>query len=117
MHCATLDDAMSFLRKIKDPKASHNCYAWRDASGTMSKCSDDGEPGGTAGRPILNAIETEGIVDVMVVVTRYFGGTELGKGGLSRGDHLILHQCQGTNFSHNKPMEKCLENAFVQLIK
>lgn len=79
---ASFEDAMRFLERIKDDKANHNCWAYRSA--TTSRCSDDGEPGGTAGRPILGILETEEIVDAMVVVTRHFGGIKLGSGGLVR---------------------------------
>lgn len=66
-----------------DPKASHHCWAWRGRT-TTGRCSDDGEPSSTAGRPILAALESSGVVDTVVVVTRYFGGVKLGTGGLSR---------------------------------
>jgi len=79
---ASFEDAMGFLDRIKDDKANHNCWAYRSA--TTSRCSDDGEPGGTAGRPILGILETEEIVDAMVVVTHHFGGIKLGSGGLVR---------------------------------
>ena len=61
--------------------ATHNCYAYRIDFQTY-RYSDDGEPGGTAGRPILQAIERKKLFKTMVVVTRYFGGTKLGAGGL-----------------------------------
>lgn len=66
--------------------ASHNCYAYRVglASEQASYFSDAGEPSGTAGRPILNALEEKQLTNVLVVVTRYFGGTRLGTGGLVR---------------------------------
>lgn len=66
--------------------ATHNCYASRleAAGGESVKFSDAGEPRGTAGKPILSAIESEGLSNVLVVVTRYFGGVKLGTGGLSR---------------------------------
>lgn len=77
--------------KIKEIKAKyydarHNCYAYRilTESGIKDKSSDDGEPGGTAGAPILNAITKNELVNVLVVVTRYFGGILLGAGGLVR---------------------------------
>lgn len=79
---ASFDDAMAFLDKVKDTKANHNCWAYR--SSITSRCSDDGEPAGTAGRPILNILETEQIVDAVIIVTRYFGGIKLGAGGLVR---------------------------------
>ncbi len=62
--------------------ATHNCWAWR--IGERLRFSDDGEPGGTAGRPILGAIEGQGVDQVLVVVTRWFGGIKLGAGGLVR---------------------------------
>ena len=67
---------------MKDPKASHNCWAFR--SQTYERQSDDGEPSGTAGRPILAAIEKENVYDAVVVVVRHFGGVKLGTGGLVR---------------------------------
>lgn len=66
--------------------ATHNCFAYRIGTGPdlVYRFDDAGEPGGTAGRPILQAIEGKGLTDVVVVVTRYFGGTKLGAGGLVR---------------------------------
>ena len=65
--------------------ATHHCFAWRlGPDGSQFRTSDDGEPGGTAGRPILSAIDRRQLTDVIVIVTRYFGGTKLGVGGLSR---------------------------------
>ena len=65
--------------------ATHHCYAYRLGTGKEAyRMHDDGEPAGTGGRPILTAIDREGLTDVVVVVTRYFGGTKLGVGGLAR---------------------------------
>ena len=65
--------------------ARHNCYAYvTGENGEISRCSDDGEPSGTAGRPILECINGANLMGVLVVVTRYFGGTLLGTGGLVR---------------------------------
>jgi uncharacterized YigZ family protein len=66
--------------------ATHNCFGWRIKKGEQenSKSSDAGEPRGTAGKPILAAIQSEDLSDVLVVVTRYFGGVKLGTGGLVR---------------------------------
>ncbi len=66
--------------------AKHHCYAWivKTESGDHVRCSDDGEPGGTAGRPMLEVLQHEGLFNVVAVVTRYFGGTLLGTGGLVR---------------------------------
>lgn len=65
--------------------ARHHCYAWVIGEGSeRKKSADDGEPSGTAGQPILKVIEGSGCTNVMVIVTRYFGGTLLGTGGLVR---------------------------------
>ncbi len=65
--------------------ARHHCYAWiMGENSNVKKAADDGEPSGTAGQPILKVLEGENLTNVLVVVTRYFGGTLLGTGGLSR---------------------------------
>ncbi len=65
--------------------ARHNCYAFvLGADGAVSRCSDDGEPSGTAGRPILEVLTKRELKNVLVIVTRYFGGVLLGTGGLAR---------------------------------
>ncbi|MBL4685982.1 MAG: YigZ family protein [Nannocystaceae bacterium] len=66
------------------PDATHHCAAWRIATPAIERAADDGEPSGSAGRPILAQLTGRGLVDVVVVVTRYFGGTKLGVGGLVR---------------------------------
>lgn len=66
------------------PDASHHCWAWRIARPSIDRCSDDGEPGGSAGKPILAQLTGHDLVDTAVIVTRYFGGTKLGVGGLVR---------------------------------
>ncbi|CAI5514311.1 unnamed protein product, partial [Closterium sp. Naga37s-1] len=73
---------MRVLDEVKDPSASHNCWAYKISP--AYRFNDDGEPGGTAGRPILAAIEGAGVDGVMVMVTRYYGGVKLGTGGLVR---------------------------------
>ena len=74
--------ALAHLAALRDPEASHNCWAYR--IGDAYRSSDDGEPGGTAGRPILAAIDAQGIDHALVVVARFFGGVKLGAGGLAR---------------------------------
>lgn len=65
--------------------ASHNCYAYAiGAQGGTARYSDDGEPGGTAGLPMMEAIRQKGVTDILCIVTRYFGGVLLGAGGLVR---------------------------------
>ncbi len=78
--------ALEYLNKIRSqyPDATHNVYAYVIDENNIFRYSDDGEPGGTAGMPVLDTIRNMGLVDVVVVVTRYFGGTLLGTGGLVR---------------------------------
>jgi len=79
------DGAESFVKSVKKryPDATHNCYAYvSDELGNRTRFSDDGEPGGTAGQPILEVLKKQGLVKSAVVVTRDFGGIKLGAGGL-----------------------------------
>ncbi len=82
----TDEEAVAFIEKIRSEnrKARHNCYAYVLRDGFITRYSDDGEPQGTAGLPILDVINKTGLTDVCIVVTRYFGGILLGKGGLTR---------------------------------
>lgn len=79
---ATVEDAMRFFAEHSDPEATHNCWAYR--IGQEYRFNDDGEPGGTAGRPILQAIEGQDMDRVAVLVVRWYGGIKLGAGGLVR---------------------------------
>ena len=85
-HCETEQEAVSFINDIraKHRDARHNCYAYSVSGGTVKRFSDDGEPHGTAGKPMLDIIDGEGLCNVCAVVTRYFGGVLLGTGGLVR---------------------------------
>lgn len=78
--------ALAFLaeRRAAHRSASHNVFAFLLRDGLTKRCGDDGEPQGTGGLPALEVLEREGLTDVCVVVTRYFGGVLLGTGGLSR---------------------------------
>lgn len=77
--------------KKKYYDAKHHCYAYvMGDDGSDIKCSDDGEPSGTAGRPMLDILQKEGLTDILCVVTRYFGGTLLGTGGLVRAYSAAL---------------------------
>jgi len=84
----TIEAAQQALLAIRKREhgATHHCYAYsvRTANGLQFKYSDDGEPGGTAGRPIYDVVEGSGLVNLLCVVTRYYGGTKLGTGGLAR---------------------------------
>lgn len=78
-------EAFVQARRALHPNASHTCFAWRvGAEGTEHRSSDDGEPAGSAGRPILAQIEGHELTFVAVTVARWFGGTKLGVGGLVR---------------------------------
>lgn len=100
-YVTTEEDAQSFVAQIrkKHYDARHNVYAYILNSGGK-KYSDDGEPSKTAGYPILEMLENEGVTDVVCVVTRYFGGTLLGTGGLIR--------------AYTKSAKDCLEKAGVK---
>lgn len=82
----TQEDALEFISKIKSKHwdATHNVYAYVLRENNIQRYSDDGEPSGTAGVPVLDVMLKESLVDVCVVATRYFGGTLLGAGGLVR---------------------------------
>lgn len=93
-HAAPIDnqaDTLDFFAAVADPSASHNCWAWRVEG--IHRFNDDGEPGGSAGRPILGVIETRELDRVMVVVTRWFGGVKLGVGGLVRAYSGCAAKC------------------------
>ena len=87
--------ALEFIEQHSDLNATHNCWAWK--LGGQYRSSDDGEPGGTAGRPILSAIEAQDCDQVVVLVIRWYGGIQLGTGGLAR--------------AYGGGANKCLQNA------
>ncbi|BBO72264.1 hypothetical protein DSCA_61940 [Desulfosarcina alkanivorans] len=96
-------EAAAFLERIREARATHHCWAYR--IGPKYRFSDDGEPGGTAGKPILNAIEKQDIDGVMVVVIRYYGGVKLGAGGLARAYGGCSAKClQGARLKRIVPM-------------
>jgi len=84
-------ESLDFYESVAEPEATHNCWAWR--VNFQVRSSDDGEPGGTAGRPMLNVIERRQLENTMVVVTRYFGGIKLGVGGLVRAYSGTTAKC------------------------
>lgn len=101
----TVDAAKGFLRQLREdePDATHHCWAYivgDPNSTTLIGCSDDGEPAGTAGKPMLNILQHSGIGDIITVCTRYYGGTKLGTGGLARayggGVKLVMEQIEVT---------------------
>ena len=93
-HAAPVDApaaAKAFIARASEPEATHNCWAWR--IGQEYRSSDDGEPAGTGGRPILAAIDGQGCDRVAVVVTRWYGGIKLGAGGLVRAYGGTAAEC------------------------
>lgn len=89
-------DIKNKIQQIKSlhPKAKHWCFAWRlDPQGTLFKSNDDGEPSGTAGKPILNQIDSSALTNVLIVVVRYFGGTLLGTSGLIKAYKEVSKKC------------------------
>ena len=87
-------EAAAWLDTVRVADATHNCWAWR--IGDDYRSSDDGEPAGTAGRPILAAIDGQGYDYVVVVVTRWYGGIKLGAGGLVRAYGGAAAECLRT---------------------
>ncbi|MFP7723773.1 IMPACT family protein [Lysobacter sp. A3-1-A15] len=86
--------ALAFFAEVGDSTATHNCWAYR--IGSEYRFNDDGEIGGTAGRPILAAIEGQGLDRLAVVVTRWYGGIKLGAGGLVRAYGGVAAECLRT---------------------
>ena len=102
----TNDEAVAFINSIKAEhrKAKHNVYAYILREDNISRYSDDGEPQGTAGVPVLDVLKKRGLTDVCVVVTRYFGGILLGGGGLVRAySHAASLACDAAHI-----MDMCL---------
>jgi uncharacterized YigZ family protein len=84
-------EALAFVDSVSDTTATHNCWAYR--IGDAYRFNDDGEPGGTAGRPMLQAIDGQRCDRVIVVVTRWYGGIKLGAGGLARAYGGTAAEC------------------------
>ena len=100
---STNDEAVEFINSIKAQhrKAKHNVYAYILRNDNISRYSDDGEPQGTAGMPVLEVLKKRGLTDVCVVVTRYFGGILLGGGGLVRAySHAASLACDAADIMH-----------------
>ncbi len=85
-HCETEEDAAAFLDEMRSRywDARHNVFAYSVGGGSLCRFSDDGEPHGTAGKPVLDVINGSQLKNIAIVVTRYFGGVLLGTGGLVR---------------------------------
>lgn len=118
----TEEEALEFINKIKKEHwdARHNCYAYCLKEGALKRYSDDGEPQGTAGVPMLDVLNKNEITDAVVVVTRYFGGVLLGTGGLVRaytkGAKIALNAAQIITMSVCAECEiKCTYNQYGKL--
>ena len=105
----TNEEAVDFINRIKSEnrKAKHNVYAYILRDNNITRYSDDGEPQGTAGMPVLDVLLKENLTDVCVVVTRYFGGILLGGGGLVRA---YSHACKlAVNSAVKMEMYECFD--------
>jgi uncharacterized YigZ family protein len=88
----TTDDFKKYLKALKEehPKAAHHCFAYRiGTDGNNFRSGDDGEPSGSAGKPILGQIDSKGVTNVAIIVVRYFGGTLLGVPGLINAYKMV----------------------------
>lgn len=110
-----IDECKKYLKQIKEqhPKANHHCFAYKiGLNNNTFRVSDDGEPSGSAGKPILNAIESKEITDVLIVVVRYFGGTLLGVPGLINAYRQTASMALQTTPIVQKPILKQYELHF-----
>lgn len=104
----SVEEVKSFIAALKKehPKAVHHCYAYRmGIEGTVYRANDDGEPSGSAGRPILGQIDSAGLTNVLVVVVRYFGGTLLGVPGLINAYKTVTTDALATVVTVEKNVE------------
>ena len=133
-HVETEEEAIAHIERIKaeNRKARHNVYAYLLRRGNMSRYSDDGEPQGTAGQPVLEVLKGRKLTDCCLVVTRYFGGILLGTGGLVRAysgtasltcdsaEIVQMCECVGMNFSCDYSLygiiQGLLSEPYVKLI-
>ena len=110
----TSDEAVDFINSVRSEhrKAKHNVYAYILRNDNISRYSDDGEPQGTAGTPVLEVLQKRGLTDVCVVVTRYFGGILLGGGGLVRAySHAASIACDAAKIMDMRQCHRLKINA------
>lgn len=117
-------EAAACLERIRKQywDARHNCYAYQlGPGGSIQKSSDDGEPAGTAGRPILEILKKQGITNTIAIVTRYFGGVKLGASGLIRAyGHavvLALEEAQIADYIPHDVVTVCVPYSFVSTVE
>lgn len=126
---STEAEALAFIGKVKseNPQARHVVYAYILRENNTVRFSDAGEPSGTAGQPVLNVLQKEGLTDVAVTVTRYFGGILLGAGGLTRAyakaakmaldasGKSVMKSCQVYGIVCDYPMYQRLQSALSRI--
>jgi len=108
---SSLEDFENHMEEVKSmhPKARHHCYAYRlGVDGEIYRSNDDGEPSGTAGKPILGQLLSQDVSDTLVVVVRYFGGTKLGVSGLINAYKTATFDA----ISNGKKVDKVLSDKF-----
>ena len=113
----TEEEALTFIAEMKKKywDATHNCYAFvAGENQQLQRCSDDGEPNGTAGKPMLEVLRGNELRNIVVVVTRYFGGTLLGTGGLVRAYTKAVQEGIGNSVIVEKQLAVHFENQQVQ---
>lgn len=116
----TQDEAVEFINTIKSKHwdATHNVYAYVLQENNIQRYSDDGEPSGTAGVPVLDVLLKENLVDVCVVATRYFGGTLLGAGGLVRAyshtSKIAVESANIITMAECSVMSVCVDYSFYE---
>ena len=111
-HVESEDEAKAYLNRLHElhPLATHICYAYvADKTGNFVRFSDDGEPQGTAGMPILGVLKAKKLFETLVAVVRYFGGIKLGAGGLTRA--YAGGAAEGVNAAKTVLYDMCLEIA------
>jgi uncharacterized YigZ family protein len=112
-------EAQAFIEQHSDLNATHNCWAWK--IGDQYRSTDDGEPGGTAGRPILAAIDAQDCDQVVVLVIRWYGGIQLGTGGLARayggGANKCLQPAPKIEFISRVPLSCACAFSELALVK
>ena len=106
-HVNSTDEFFQFIELHQDRNATHNCWAYR--IGNEYRFNDDGEPSGTAGKPMLAAIDGAGFNNLAALVIRYYGGIKLGTGGLARAyGGTIAKNLQQANYTYYVPMQELI---------
>lgn len=120
----TEEEATAFVATISKTywDARHNCYAWQlGPDGMLQKSSDNGEPSGTAGKPMLEVLKKQGLTNTVVVVTRYFGGIKLGASGLIRAySHAVALGLEAADIADYIPHDVvaiCVSYSFVSTME